>query len=135
MCHPEKNSGACEVAAVQFEGSGGRAEEGVEICGAAPHLPKFDFIALPVLLLDVMMDPSAASVKQKLPYCFPFSFFIYFTTWGLLMLVKKIIPSICVKSQAPKPQCSYCCLGVQGGFPDEHRSLIIFFCFSNFSDN
>lgn len=82
MRHPEKNSGTCEVAAVQFEGSGGRAEEEVKVCGAAPHLPKFDFIAWPVLLLDVMMDPSAASVKQKLPYCFSFLFFSYILQFG-----------------------------------------------------
>lgn len=70
------------MAAVQFEGSGGRAEKEVEVCGAAPHLPKFDFIALPVLLLDVMMDPPEASVKQKLHYCFSFFFFFIVLQFG-----------------------------------------------------
>lgn len=62
----------------------------MEVCGAVPHLPKFDFIALPVLLLDVVMDPYEASVKQKLHYCLSFYFFLYFTIWRVLMLVKEI---------------------------------------------
>lgn len=64
----------------------------MEVCGAVPHLPKFDFIALPVLLWDVVMDPYKASVKQKSHYCHSFYFFLYFTIWRVLMLVKKKNP-------------------------------------------
>lgn len=50
----------------------------MEVCGAVPHLPKFDFIAVPVLLWDAVMDPYEASVKQKSHYCLSFYFFSIF---------------------------------------------------------
>lgn len=108
-----ENSGASEAAAVQFEGSGGRAEKArrsMELCPTSPNL-----ISLPCLSYYGMLWWIHTKPQSSRSHIIVFLsiFFLDFTIWRVLMLVKKkILTNTCVKSQAPKPQSSDQRLGV-----------------------